>query len=61
MKEHIKKADYSEGMGISGMYERVNKLRGNINITVENGFRIFISVKKEAKKKEGKDEDNYSR
>ena len=34
----------SSGIGISNMQERVNTLNGNISISTENGFRIFVSL-----------------
>lgn len=34
------------GMGIAGMFERVNKLKGIINISLDEGFKIFVSIKK---------------
>lgn len=44
--EHIDSGNDLTGMGITGMIERVNKLKGIININCEKGFRIFISIKK---------------
>ena len=41
------------GMGVSGMYDRINGLGGNINISCENGYRIFITLPK-VSDKEGK-------
>lgn len=37
----------SAGMGISGFYERVSSLNGNINISNDNGFKIFITLPKD--------------
>ena len=52
-----KSAPDSEGMGLSNMRERVRMLGGIINITSEQGFRIFITLPK----KEKKNEDNSGR
>ena len=38
------------GMGLSNMQERVRQLGGNINMTRENGFRIYITVPKNVQK-----------
>lgn len=37
----------SAGIGISNMRERVESLGGTFRIQVDNGFKIFISIKKE--------------
>lgn len=39
-------ADKCEGMGLSNMQERVLALGGSIQITANNGFRIFITIPK---------------
>ncbi len=36
----------SEGMGLSGMEDRVNSLGGTFHVSSGNGFRIFISIQK---------------
>ena len=43
------KGSDGEGMGLSNIKERVRMLEGIINITTENGYRIFITVPKKAK------------
>ena len=35
-----------EGIGLMNIADRVTALKGNVNITSDNGFRIFISVPK---------------
>lgn len=42
-------AGYStdEGLGLKSMTDRVEALKGNINIQTRNGFEIFISIPKE--------------
>lgn len=52
------KAEDNEGMGLMNMRERVRILKGNINISRENGFRIFITVPKDVQ--EADSEDNNS-
>lgn len=39
----------SGGIGLKNMYSRVQALKGTIQITAENGFRIYITVPKEIK------------
>lgn len=36
--------DFTDGMGLRNIYDRVKGLGGNINISVENGFKLFITV-----------------
>lgn len=38
----------SGGIGLKNMYSRVQALNGTLQITAENGFRIYITVPKEA-------------
>jgi signal transduction histidine kinase len=38
--------DSENGIGIKNISDRVTSLGGNINISTENGFRIFISIPK---------------
>lgn len=42
-------ADRGSGMGITGMYERVAQLNGNINTEQRNGWRIYITLPKNNK------------
>ena len=37
----------NEGMGLANMRDRVESLRGIMRIDAENGFKIFISIRKE--------------
>lgn len=39
---------YEEGMGLRNIIDRVKGFDGNINITLEQGFKIFISIPKKA-------------
>ncbi|MGV8980746.1 sensor histidine kinase [Clostridium sp.] len=44
--------DYNieKGIGIRNILDRVTALNGNVNINIDNGFKIFISIPKEVKK-----------
>ena len=42
-----KNTDLSTGMGLESIKQRVNNLNGNINISANDGFRVFISFNKE--------------
>ena len=46
IKDNGKVRDIGDGLGLSNMVDRVDSLGGNINISTENGFEIFISVPK---------------
>lgn len=41
-----KAVDHEEGIGLKNIIDRVNDLGGNINISSDNGFVIFVSVPK---------------
>lgn len=45
--KHVNITHANAGIGISNMKERVQKLKGIITFSGENGFRIFISVPKQ--------------
>lgn len=51
-REHLTKTltyqEYDDGMGLKNIYDRVKSFEGNINITLEQGFKIFITVPKKA-------------
>jgi signal transduction histidine kinase len=40
--------EYEEGMGLRNIVDRVKGFGGNINITAEQGFKIFISIPKKS-------------
>ncbi len=42
-----KEYDMDNGIGLKNITERIQALNGNINITAQDGFHIFISVPKE--------------
>jgi signal transduction histidine kinase len=46
--------DRNKGIGIQNISDRVTALNGNIHISIENGFRIFISIPKERHRKDTK-------
>jgi signal transduction histidine kinase len=37
---------FNEGMGLRNIYDRVKSFDGNVNITLEHGFRLFLSIPK---------------
>ncbi|NLT11659.1 MAG: hypothetical protein GXY06_04520 [Clostridiaceae bacterium] len=39
---------YNNGVGLSGMIQRVNALGGNINLSCHNGFEIHLTIPKES-------------
>ena len=49
-KEHIMKLlnspNQEEGMGLQNITDRVKGFNGNINISLENGFKLFITIPK---------------
>ena len=51
MEDNGKEIEYNkqdiEGVGLTNMQERVNGLKGNFRIAIEDGFRIFITVPKD--------------
>jgi signal transduction histidine kinase len=38
--------EYGEGMGLRNIYDRVKSFGGNINVSVDTGFKLFISIPK---------------
>ncbi len=38
--------EYGEGIGLRNIYDRVKTLNGNLHVTLEHGFKLFISVPK---------------
>lgn len=44
-------AQTGTGMGLLNIYERVQSLNGQLRISGENGFRIFVSIPKAGKKR----------
>ncbi len=43
----LKNQEIQEGMGLRNIYDRVNNFNGKINITLNQGFKIFISIPKQ--------------
>lgn len=43
----VKNYDTENGIGLKNVADRVDSFHGNINITTQNGFEIFISIPKE--------------
>lgn len=46
LTKQFESQNYGEGMGLRNIADRVNGFGGILNITIDNGFRIFISVPK---------------
>ncbi len=46
-KAYEKSPNYYDGMGLQNITDRVKGFQGNMNVTVENGFKIFISIPKQ--------------
>lgn len=36
--------DFNEGMGLKNIYDRVKSFGGNIHLSLDNGFQIFITI-----------------
>lgn len=45
----IENQEFDEGMGLRNTFDRVKSFGGNINITTDNGFKLFISIPKKTK------------
>lgn len=46
LSQYLKSADYRDGMGLRNISDRVKGFNGNLNISFENGFRIFVTIPK---------------
>jgi len=44
----VKDYDAGSGIGLKNITDRVDAFHGNINITTDHGFKIFITIPKEA-------------
>ena len=40
--------DYREGMGLNNIFDRVMGFDGNMNINLDNGFKLFITIPKQS-------------
>lgn len=47
MEGHVSSDSHSRGIGLSNMKDRVESLKGTLQITTDNGFRLFITIPKE--------------
>jgi signal transduction histidine kinase len=43
LKKAFEQQEFGDGMGLHNIYDRVKSFGGNINISVENGFKLFIT------------------
>lgn len=46
LKKAFEKQEFGDGMGLHNIYDRVKSFGGNINISVENGFKLFVTFPK---------------
>lgn len=44
ISQHLDTSDYREGMGLRNIADRVKNFKGNLNITMDDGFKIFITI-----------------
>lgn len=47
MNVHVSSDSRSRGIGLSNIKDRVESLKGTLQITADNGFRLFITIPKE--------------
>lgn len=47
MDVHVSSDSRSRGIGLSNMKDRLESLKGTLQITTDNGFRLFITIPKE--------------
>jgi signal transduction histidine kinase len=43
----VKSYSADDGLGLKNMIDRVHSFDGNINISIEKGFEIFLTIPKE--------------
>lgn len=46
----ITNQDYAEGMGLRNISDRIKGFNGNVNVSTEKGFQLFISIPKKGAK-----------
>ncbi|NLP16509.1 MAG: sensor histidine kinase [Clostridiales bacterium] len=44
IRQHLESYEYREEMGLRNIADRVKSFKGNLNISTEDGFRIFITI-----------------
>jgi signal transduction histidine kinase len=49
IEKAVENPDFAEGMGLHNIIDRVKGFGGNIHITADRGFKIFISIPKKIK------------
>lgn len=47
LQKTFESEEFSDGMGLRNIYDRVKGFGGNINLSLDHGFRLFISFPKE--------------
>jgi len=45
----VKNYDMENGIGLKNITNRVDSFHGNMNVSIKNGFELFISIPKEDK------------
>lgn len=50
LSKQLESLNYGDGMGLRNIADRVNGFGGILNVTIDNGFKIFISVPKKLNK-----------
>lgn len=48
IKNAFENQEFEEGLGLRNIYDRVRGFGGNINVSTDNGFMLFISIPKKA-------------
>jgi signal transduction histidine kinase len=43
LRKAFEQQEFGDGMGLHNIYDRVKSFGGNINVSVENGFKLFIT------------------
>jgi signal transduction histidine kinase len=43
----LNQQDFGESMGLRNIYDRVKSFHGNMNVTLDHGFKLFLSIPKQ--------------
>lgn len=44
ISQYLETSDYREGMGLHNITDRVKSFKGNLNVSTDDGFKIFITI-----------------
>lgn len=44
ISQHLETSEYREGMGLRNIADRIKGFKGNLNISMDHGFKIFITI-----------------